>query len=145
MTPPPTNKLLTLETLLQPLWGHDVLHHRDSRQELHRARHFAGDEVCAFLRGLGNLAPENVELLKAGAQSRDERRGTGHPTAHRRHNGADGARVCNKVHTNPDKKSTSPSDTTSLTDKVPQNQAAHLMKGVNVPKLIAETGADEAQ
>lgn len=50
-----------------------MLHHGDGRQELHRARHFAGDEVCAFLRRLGDLAPKDVELLEGGAQSGGER------------------------------------------------------------------------
>lgn len=75
----PTNELLTLETLLQPLRGHDVPHHRDGRQELHRACHFAGDEVCALLRRLGDLTAKDVELLKGGAQSRDERGTDGGP------------------------------------------------------------------
>lgn len=59
-----TNKFLAFETLFQPLWSHYVLHHRDGRQELHRARHLAGDEVRAFLRRLSNLATKNVELLE---------------------------------------------------------------------------------
>lgn len=59
-----TNKFLAFETLFQPLWSHYVLHHRDGRQELHRARHLAGDEVSAFLRRLSNLATKNVELLE---------------------------------------------------------------------------------
>lgn len=61
-----TNELLTLETFLQPLGGHDVLHHGDGRQELDRARHLAGDEVGALLRRLGNLPSKDVELLEAG-------------------------------------------------------------------------------
>lgn len=59
-----TNELLTFETLFQPLWSHDVLHHRDGREELDCPRHLAGDEVCALLRRLGDLPTKDVELLK---------------------------------------------------------------------------------
>lgn len=58
-----THKLLALEALLQPLGRHDVLHHRDGRQELHGARHSAGDQVGALLRRLGHLTAQDVELL----------------------------------------------------------------------------------
>lgn len=62
--PAPTNELLALEALLQPLRSHDVLHHRDGRQELHRARHLAGDEVGTLLCGLSNFPTQDVQLLK---------------------------------------------------------------------------------
>lgn len=66
-----TDELLTLETLLQPLRSHDVLHHGDGRQELHGARHLAGDEVGALLCRLGDLPTKNVELL--GVTNTDQR------------------------------------------------------------------------
>lgn len=73
----PTNERLTLEALLQPVRGHHVLHHRDGRQELDRARHLAGDEVRALLRGLGNLPAQDVQLLKATSTERG-----GEPAGH---------------------------------------------------------------
>lgn len=60
----PTNELLALEALLQPLRSHDVLHHRDGRQELHGACHLAGNEVGTLVRGLSNLSTQDVQLLK---------------------------------------------------------------------------------
>lgn len=66
----PTNELLALEALFQPLRSHDVLHHRDGRQELHGARHLAGDEVGTLLCGLSNLSTQDVQLLKPQTQQK---------------------------------------------------------------------------
>lgn len=64
-----TNKLLALQAFVQPLGSHNVPHHRHGRQELDCARHLAGDQVRALVRRLGNVAPENVELLKAESET----------------------------------------------------------------------------
>lgn len=65
---PLTDELLAPEALVQPLGGHDVLHHRDGRQELDRARDLAGDEVRALGHRLGDVTAQDVELLEAGAE-----------------------------------------------------------------------------
>lgn len=64
-----TDKLLALQALVQPLGSHNMPHHGHGRQELDRARHLAGDQVRALVRRLGNVAPENVELLKAETET----------------------------------------------------------------------------
>lgn len=64
-----TNELLALQAFVQPLGRHDVPHHGHGCQELDRARHLAGDQVRALVRRLGNVAPKNVELLKAETET----------------------------------------------------------------------------
>lgn len=97
-------------------------HHGDGCQELDRARHFAGDEVRALLRRLGDLAPQDVELLKGGAQaamsaasSAPGRRGT------------DGTHGCRRGHRRH-----------LPTNQVPEHQAAHL-------RPAGDTGVHEAR